>query len=235
MHNIITLSERLTALSNYVVKGKIVADIGTDHGYLPIYLVQSGVCPRALAADINLKPLEAARKNVMAYALDTKIELRLGNGLQVLRPGEVHVANIAGMGGNTIRNILKAAPGVLAGLERLILQPMGDEEVLRHWLLTNGWKIIDENLVFEDHRLYTIIVCEQGLEKLYDAATLEIGPRLLEQRHPLLPKLVAKLQHKYQSILTGLAKGDRQQTEPKRQRITEHLRLLEEVYKNLGN
>lgn len=235
MHNKIILSERLMALSNYVEKGKVVADIGTDHGYLPIYLVQSGICPRVLAADINLGPLEAARKNVMAHCLDTKIELRLGDGLQILKPGEAQVVNIAGMGGNTIANILKAAPGVLAGLERLILQPMGDEGLLRHWLLTNGWKLIDENLVLEDQRLYTIIVCEQGLEQLYDAVTLEIGPRLLEQRHPLLTILITKLQHKYQSILTGLAKSNNQKTKAKSQSINEHLQLLEEVSKNLGN
>lgn len=234
MKQTITLSARLAALSKYVRQGEILADIGTDHAYLPIYLVQRGICPRALAADINAKPLESARKNIQHYGLSDRIELRLGDGLQVLKPNEVQVVNIAGMGGGTITNILKAAPEVLAGLERLILQPMGDEEILRHWLLTNGWRLVDEDLVLEERRLYTIIVCEPGLEPLYDDVTLEIGPRLLEKRHPLLPKLIARLRDKYQLILTGLAKGDREKTEAKRQKISKHLRLLEEVADQLG-
>ncbi|MEG6616383.1 class I SAM-dependent methyltransferase [Peptococcaceae bacterium 1198_IL3148] len=223
------LSSRLATLSNYVKPGSVMADIGTDHGYLPIYLVKSGICPKAIACDVRQMPLETARKNVLANCLDKKIELRLGDGIQVLKPGEVQVVSIAGMGGSTIRQILSDKPDVLAELDRLILQPMGDEESLRQWLLTNGWRIIDEELVLEDERLYTIIVSEQGAEPLPEPIVLEIGPRLMEKHHSLLPQLIARLQDKYRLMINGLAKSNRAETQAKLALAKKRLQDLEEV------
>jgi tRNA (adenine22-N1)-methyltransferase len=223
------LSDRLTALSNYVKNGTIMADIGTDHGYLPVFLVKSGRCPRAIACDVRKMPLESARRNIMANGLTEQIELRLGDGIQILKPGEVQIVNIAGMGGSTIRQILSEKPDVLAQIDRLILQPMGDEESLRHWLITNGWCIMDEELVLEDERLYTIIVCEQGEEPLPASVFLEIGPRLIEKNHPLLPELLKRLQDKYQLMLSGLAKSNRSETRAKMGQVGKRLQELKEV------
>lgn len=223
------LTERLSALAEYVKAGHIIADIGTDHAYLPIYLVKTGKCPGAIACDINIKPLEAASTNVKGNGLEAKIELRLGDGLQIIMPGEVQTVVIAGMGGNTIVNILKLSPGVLLEADQLVLQPMGDEEGLRRWLITNGWCIADETLTLEDGKLYTIILSVKGEEALPGGAILEIGPRLVEKKHPLLPLLLKKLLDKYEHILKGLSKSSQSQLVEKKQRIEARLSQIQEV------
>ncbi|WP_034638608.1 tRNA (adenine(22)-N(1))-methyltransferase [Desulfofalx alkaliphila] len=223
------LSKRLSILAGYVEQGKIIADIGTDHGYLPIALVKSGKCPKAIACDVNKKPLEVAAKNITANGLDSKIELRRGDGLQVVQPGEVQVVIIAGMGGNTMKKILQEAPAVLDSLEGLILQPMADEESLRRWLVTNNWSLVDETLAYEEGRLYTFIVCRQGNERQYSDVELEIGPRLIEKRHPLLPALLDRHIIKYNKILDGLEKSNKPQAKEKAHYIKERIRQIGEV------
>ncbi len=223
------LSKRLHTAAMFVSAGSIIADIGTDHAYLPIHLIKSGRCPKAIACDVKEKPLQAARKNVLANGLDSKIELRLGDGLQVLRPGEVQTAIIAGMGGNTIKQILKQSPEVLNGLEQLILQPMGDEESLRYWLITNGWRLADETLVLEDGRLYTVMACEHGEEQLHSSVILEIGPRLIEKKHPLLPRLLNKIEDKYRLILQGLLQSNKPEIQEKIKTVEKRLAALKKV------
>ncbi len=203
----IHLSNRLQKLAGYVPTGSVMADIGTDHGYLPVYLVSQGICTRAVAADINKGPLESARAHVEQYQVSDKIDLRLGNGLERVQPGEVDTIVIAGMGGGTIRDILQAAPETAIHARRLILQPMADEAELRNYLINHGWSLVDEELLLEDNRLYLILVAERGREELEEPLLFEIGPRLLEKRHPLLPLYLQRLQQKYQRILDGLAKS----------------------------
>lgn len=196
------LSQRLMAIANFVHKGSKIADIGTDHAYLPIFLVKNDLCPNAVGGDVHRGPFEAAVRAVQEAGLADKISVRQGDGLAVVQPGEVDIAVIAGMGGGTIRGILEASPQVVEKLERLILQPMVDSAHLREWLLLNGWKIADEELVEEEGRLYEIIVAEKAGVKpdvdgnagvKPDAVLLEAGPRLVEKRHPLLRKHLDKL------------------------------------------
>lgn len=223
------LSKRLQCIADYVNAGSIMADIGTDHAFLPVYLVQKGVCPRAVAADINYGPLEAARANVSQYGLIEQIELRLGNGLQVLEPGEVDTIVIAGMGGGTIRDILQASPNVVEKAVRFIFQPMADDLVLRQYLLENGWRLVDEELLIEDGRLYLVIVAEKGEEEIRDPILLEIGPRLLEKKHPLLELSLQRIKQKYQRILEGLAKSTQSTAMKKALFIKEKLARLENI------
>lgn len=225
----VKLSNRLKLLASFVPGGSFVADIGTDHGYLPVYLVLKGICPRAVAADINQGPLESARTNIMDKNASDRIDLRLGNGLRVLKPGEVDTLVIAGMGGGTIRDILSASPEVARMARRLILQPMGDEMELRVYLLDNGWTLIDEELLLEDGRLYVVIVAERGTEKLEDPILLELGPMLVQKKHPLLKVLLQKLKEKYERILKGLACSSHPAAGEKAQGIREKLRRLEEM------
>ncbi|MTI81444.1 MAG: SAM-dependent methyltransferase [Firmicutes bacterium] len=225
------LNKRLLALASYVPRGKIIADIGTDHAYLPIYLVSTGIAPSAIAADVNEKPLGKARDNVSSNALTNRIDLRLGDGLQVISPGEAQVLLIAGMGGGTIKRILQQSPQVLTDIERIIMQPMGDEHYLRTWLINNGWKLVEETLVEEDERIYTVIVSEKGIEQLDDEIILEVGPRLVEKNHPLLPKLLKKLIGKYHRIVHGLEKSSRPEAKARLKQVKEHILGLEEVGK----
>lgn len=220
-------------LASFVPRGSVVADIGTDHGYLPVFLVSQGISPGAVAADINSGPLEAARSNIRQNGLANKIDTRLGNGLTVLKPGEADCIVIAGMGGGTIRDILSASPQVALTASRLVLQPMADEGELRTYLINHGWRISAEELLLEDGRLYLILVAEKGTEAIDDPLYLEIGPRLLENKHPLLRELISKLELKYTRILDGLAKSSSSQAREKEVNIKVKLASIGQLLKEL--
>ncbi len=151
------LDKRLAAVAALVRPGSRLADIGTDHAYLPVHLVQTGVCPCAIASDIGAGPLEAARHTVTAAGLTDCISLRLGDGLSTVQTGEVEDIAIAGMGGETMVAILETAPLVKDPALRLILQPMTRGEELRRWLMTNGFTILEEHLVQDKHHLYPVM------------------------------------------------------------------------------
>ncbi len=153
----VSLDKRLSMVASMVRRGSRVADIGTDHAYLPVYLVQAGVCPRGIAADIRSGPLEAARRTVTEAGLTDNIVLRLGDGLAPVSPDDADDIVIAGMGGETIVEILSAADWVKNTRLRLVLQPMTRAEELRRWLLTNGFTITEERLVRDGHRLYPVL------------------------------------------------------------------------------
>ena len=156
----ITLDKRLSAVAALVRSGSRLADIGTDHAYLPVHLVQAGVCPAAIASDIGIGPLEAASHTVTTAGLTSKIALRLGDGLATVAAGEVEDIAIAGMGGETIASILEAAPWVRDGRLRLILQPMTRAEDLRRWLLCNGFSVSEEHLIIDGRHLYPVLAAE---------------------------------------------------------------------------
>lgn len=156
----ITLDKRLSAVAALVRQGSRLADIGTDHAYLPVHLVQAGVCPSAIASDIGAGPLDAARRTVTENGLTSEITLRLGNGLATVSAGEVEDIAIAGMGGETIAAILEAAPWVQNEGIRLILQPMTRAEDLRRWLLTHGFTVIEEHLITDGRHLYPVLAAE---------------------------------------------------------------------------
>lgn len=153
----ITLDKRLSAVAALVRPGSRLADIGTDHAYLPVHLVQTGVCPSAIASDIGAGPLEAARHTVTANGLTSEIALRLGDGLSTVTAEEVEDIAIAGMGGETIAAILEAAEWVKDSRLRLILQPMTKAEDLRRWLLQNGFSVLEEHLIQDKRHLYPVL------------------------------------------------------------------------------
>jgi len=206
------LKKRLAAVSRFVPKGARVVDIGTDHAYLPVYLAKYGICSKVIATDISAGPLSSAARTVKENDLGEKIELRQGNGLEVIEPGEVDVIIIAGLGGNTIKELLEASPRAISEVKRLILQPMGGEMHLRVWLANHGWRIAAETLVEENGKLYVIEVAEPGREETEDPLLVEIGPRLVEKRDPLLQMYLNELESKYLAVLEGLARSRRRDT-----------------------
>ena len=149
------LDARLKAIADFVPIGSRVADIGTDHAQLAIELIESGRASKVIAADKNAGPLDAARKNISAAGLDARIEIRLGDGLKVIRADEVDAVCMAGMGGALMVEILSA--GVEKSIERLILQPMNAVDRVRAWLELNGWVIVDEDLAEVGGIVYEII------------------------------------------------------------------------------
>jgi tRNA (adenine22-N1)-methyltransferase len=227
--SVIMLSPRLAAAANYVCRGEPLADIGTDHAYLPAHLVQTGAVPRAIAADVLPGPLEAARTTVAEAGLAGRVELRLGNGLQVLTPGEVATATICGMGGPLIAEILAAGP--TAGLKRLVLQPMGGEEALRRWLAGHGWRIGDEVLVEDGGRIYVIIQAEPGVMTLENDDAF-IGPHLRKKGGPLLIRYAEILKNQAERALEGARQSDRPEAQARVADLQNRIRMLEEVIAN---
>ena len=169
------LGERLNAIEALIPKGVRVADIGTDHGHLPISLIRSGKCRRVIACDIREKPLENARKNIEKTA--TKgIELRLGDGLSPLSPDDADYIVIAGMGGEVIAGILAAASWIKSEKYTLLLQPMTSADALRKYLSENLFKIESETAVKDAGKLYTVIkAVYSGSVQPTDEAFLRIG------------------------------------------------------------
>lgn len=188
--------ERLLCAASLVRQGSRVADIGTDHAYLPIYLVESGRSPSTIASDIRVGPADSARKNVAAAGLCDRIEVRLGDGLSGIAPDEVDDIVIAGMGGETIAAILQGAEWVKDARYRLILQPMTRAEDLRRYLLTNGFEIDEERVVPDGRRLYTVMAATYtGANPVTDEVAYYRG-KLPPEGMALLKKDITRLQKK---------------------------------------
>lgn len=171
----ITLDKRLSAVAALVRQDSRLADIGTDHAYLPVHLVQAGVCPSAVASDIGAGPLEAARRTVTENGLTSEIALRLGDGLSTVSADEVDDIAIAGMGGETIAAILEAAPWTQNEDIRLILQPMTRAEDLRRWLLTHGFSVLEEHLVTDGRHLYPVLAAQYTAAPAFEDEVLIYG------------------------------------------------------------
>ena len=167
---------RLSLCAEMTRGGSRLADIGTDHGYLPIELCLSGRIPSALACDINPLPLQSARENIAAYKLSDRIQTRLSDGLREVGSVEVDDIVIAGMGGELIRDIIAAAGWVKDGSKLLILQPMTRHEVLVKWLYENGFGIVRQEAALDEGKYYTVIAARYaGEAKSCDLLTSIIG------------------------------------------------------------
>jgi len=202
----VKLGERLQTIAAMVPEGVAsIADIGTDHAYLPIYLVKNNIVARAIAGDIHQGPYLSAKNAVISARLEQVISVRLGNGLEVVNPGEAEVVAIAGMGGQNIIDILRARPEVIAAVKRLIVQPMIAAPAVRRWFQDNGWQIVSEQLVREDGKLYQIIAAEPGEKQSFEPILYEIGPVLWQTRHPLLLVHIEELIAHLRNVLASMA------------------------------
>lgn len=167
---------RLSLCAEMVRRGSRLADIGTDHGYLPIALCQDEIIPSALACDINPLPLQSARDNIEKYGLSDRIQTRLSDGLKEVRPGEVDDVVIAGMGGELIRDILSAAPWIKDSKKHLVLQPMTHHEDVVKWLYENGFEIDRQGAALDEGKYYTVISARYtGEEYPCDLYTALVG------------------------------------------------------------
>lgn len=156
------LSRRLQTVAALVPACACLADIGTDHAYVPVWCVKNGICERALACDVRPGPLHIAQKSIREYGLEGRIQTRLSDGLDALLPGEADVLVIAGMGGLLIADILSRGRAVLTGTTRLILQPMTAAEELRSFLYQHGFRVMDEHVVAEEGKFYNLIEVALG-------------------------------------------------------------------------
>lgn len=203
----IKLTPRLQAIADRVPTGIRVADIGTDHAYLPAWLVAEGRCPGAWAADIQKGPLDNARETLLRENLEGAIELRLGPGLVPLRGETPQGIIIAGMGGILISEILEADLAMARKAERLILQPMSGFTELRRWLVTHGFRIVDECLAKEDRRIYEIICAQAGESQPPDDFMDLVGYCLPQSGDPLFLEFISNQTRRFQKIIREAGAG----------------------------
>ena len=203
----IKISKRLCTVADYVRNGAVVADIGTDHAYLPIYLAQTNKIQRAVASDINVGPLDRARINIEKNCLNNVIDTYLTNGLNGIEKFEPTDILICGMGGELIAKIIDESSYVKNNGVRLILQPMTMVKELREYL-SNGFFTIAENVVFEDNKLYQIICAEyDGKEHNLSNAELELGRKNIEGNSEEYKLLLYSTIAKKQKRIDGLRLG----------------------------
>lgn len=192
--------QRLAGAIPYLRKGKVLSDVGTDHAHLPIYACRNGICPRAVASDINRGPVENARRNIAAAGLADRIATVCTPGLDGIQAYAPEDITIFGMGGELIASIIEAAPWTKDARIRLVLQPMSHAEILRAYLLGNGFYILDQTLVKED-KVYQIICAEyDGIARSEDDMALWFGSHNIERMHPHLGEL---LENKRRLLQTG--------------------------------
>lgn len=230
----IKLSPRLGAIAGLVIAGKPMADIGSDHAYLPVYLVKNRIVPSAVAVEVRPGPWKRAATQVNLHGLADKIEVRLGDGLAPLEPGEVATVVLAGMGARTITRILSNAKALLPSVKRLIIQPMAEVPLVRQWLYEHGFHLTGEELVQEGEHYYFILVAEEGEEKLPSSLELEFGPILLAKKHPLMYPYVNKLTRQEERILSALQPADSVKANREKQAVEKRLDQLKEVMKWLS-
>ncbi|MBU9712077.1 tRNA (adenine(22)-N(1))-methyltransferase [Evansella tamaricis] len=185
--NDISLSKRLKTVASFVQKGARVADIGSDHAYLPVYLIKNGTAQFAVAGEVNKGPFQAALKQISKFGFEHAIQPKLGNGLSVMEGESIDTVTIAGMGGPLIADILDEGKERLTTVKRLILQPNIAADRIRRWLIEDSWELLDEVILKEDGHIYEVLVAEKGNPKtLYGSSDVEkeiwLGPKLLREK-----------------------------------------------------
>ena len=208
MQSIITPSARLLSALPYLTKGGAVIDVGTDHAYLPIYLVGQGISSRALACDINKGPIESAERNISAAGFAGKIDTLCTDGLHETENFQPDDVMVFGMGGELIMRILSEAPWLKNSNIGLVLQPMTRAHLLRAWLTRNGFEIVGETITYEDKRHYqTIAARYSGKNETYTEEELLLGRLNIQNNAPNLCGFVEHEIGVWESILRGKSRA----------------------------
>ena len=229
--NHLDLSKRLALVGEYVPTGAFLADIGSDHAYLPVALMLKDKIEFAVAGEVVKGPYESAKKQVQKNGLEKRIVVRLANGLDAIEPtDQINAITIAGMGGALIRDILEAGAKQhrLTGKERLILQPNIGEQAVRNWLQDNHYQIIAEEILEENKKIYEIIVAEKTSKKhIYNEEEILFGPFLLQGKTVVFQKKWQRELKQRQAILKQLAQAQNQ--EERVEAIKKEIQMIEEV------
>lgn len=222
------LSTRLSAIAGFVTKGSRVIDVGTDHAYIPIYLMENEIAVTCLATDINKGPLEKAEKNIRMHQIKN-INLKQTNGLQGINVGEGNVIMISGMGGYLIIDILSNNLPLVQSCDKLILQPQQDIKEVRKYLHHIGFKIQDEEFVIDDGKYYTIIEAVRGEEKYEDEYAYTYGLCLINKKHPLLKQWIKAKIDKQTMIYKNINEETSLTSRNRKKELEEELQQLKKV------
>lgn len=244
---IMKLSVRLQEIANRLPEGCRFADIGSDHALLPVSAIQSGKARSAVAGEVNEGPFQAAKRQVASSGLESKIDVRKGDGLAVLAPNEVEVITIAGMGGALMAGILQDGISKLSGVNRLILQPNVGEDIVRSWLFEQGWFLSDEHILEEDGKIYEILVADRHPEgerlnkELYSERSLQgetvltrewlltMGPYLVKQPESVFFAKWESEKDKLEKVYKQIAQSDQPASRIKEKQLAAEIEQLTEV------
>jgi len=224
-----TLSLRLRRAAEMVSEGGRFADIGTDHGYLPIYLVNSGRSPGGIAADVNEGPLEKAREHIKENHLENRIDTVLSDGLSRVDTRGLNSLIIAGMGGQLMIRILGEGSAFKRGLQEMILLPQSDADMVRRFIYENGFHIDAEDMVFEDGKYYVLIKAVPGREEIPSETELLYGPCLIRGRNDTLRQYLERERLIHEEILSRLERGASDKAFERRSEVMDKLEIIKKL------
>lgn len=220
------LSRRLQAVAHLAEGTAKMADVGTDHGYIPIYLVQEAQAEHAIAMDIKKGPLERAKENIRLYGLEDKIETRLSDGVSELRSGEADTVVIAGMGGALTVNILREGEEILSSVETMVLQPQSELHLVRRYLQNNGYCIVTEDMERDEGKYYPMMKVRHGIQKEWEEHESRYGKYLIRQKHPILEEYLEKELKTCENILRELQKNQGAHIEKRLEEVEHQIQLI---------
>ena len=223
------LSKRLEAVASLVSRGNRLADVGTDHGYIPIALVEREWIPSAIAMDINRGPLECASLHIKEHGLEDRITTRLSNGVKMLGAREADTVVIAGMGGPLLQTILSDGEEVLQTVKELVLQPQSEIGGVRHFLEDNGYEILEEKMIEEDGKFYPMMRVCHGRMHYTSEAEYRYGHFLLQEENEVLYRFLMKEKTTLTGIYEHLQGSDGVRAQAGMQEVAEKLQVLEEA------
>ena len=221
------LSKRLQTIISLVEPGEMIADIGTDQGYVPIALVRRGICRKGLAMDVGNGPLERAREHIHAHSMENVIETRLSDGLHMLQPGEADRIVIAGMGGPLMQRILEEGEAAARAAGQLILSPHSGLREFRRFLTENHYYIQNEAMLREDGKDYTILIVHDGEPEVYDESDYTYGKRIREEDIPVKIDYLKREIALRESLLDKLHAKNTEKAAIRREELTGELRLAQ--------
>lgn len=225
----IELSPRMKAVADMVIPGSKACDIGCDHAFVSIYLVAKGIADRVIASDVRTGPCDIARDNISRWGMAKRIELRLGDGLATVKPGEADSIIIAGMGGILITDILEAGSDVVGAARQLVLQPQSEQEHVRRYIYDKGWTITDEKMLVDAGKYYVVMNVDLrepgynensgcGHKNEKQEIYFKYGYNLLNSHSVVLKEYLEKQRDSLRKLVAGLKRSD---TENSRKRCLE--------------
>lgn len=221
------LSTRLKAVTDLLTRGLRVADIGCDHAYISIYLLENQIASHVIAMDVNVGPLKRAKHNIESYGFGNDIETRLSDGAKCLKPGEVDTLLIAGMGGALVRKILMESSEVVSYCEELVLQPQSEIFLVRRYLHEIGYTIVEENMLIDDGKYYTMMKARKGKETYENPIFYLYGKDLLVKKNVTLHQFLQRELEKKVEVI-GRLQGENDRLQERIDQLNEEIEYLRE-------
>ncbi|MEG0564746.1 MAG: class I SAM-dependent methyltransferase [Hungatella sp.] len=222
------LSQRLETVASFVT-GSRVADIGTDHGYIPIELVRRGKVDSAIAMDMRTGPLERADQHILEAGLEDQIQTRLSDGVSQLHPGEADSVVIAGMGGELILHILEEGHSLWEDVAQWVISPQSEIEKVRTYLTEHGFLIEREAMLCEDGKYYTVLSVIRGFMEPLNPIEARYGRYLIQEKNPVLCEFFQKEAIQISNILHRIYEEGTQTSTDRREKLEEELKQIKEA------